>query len=383
MNNSMNATRGKNLLIIGNPHSDSSTKAFLGKILAILAPLSKDIYIICGDNPKYYPNCHWIEIDKSEKKKLKRIGSYISYQLNIALELIYHIKRIDIIIFLPSILVLPVLIAKFNSIPTIIYAGGSASNNIKFKGKSAWLSASFVIIKILETITFCLSNMIIIESESSLEFEGLKRYEHKVATCGIFVDIKKFYSYKNLNDRSNNVGYIGALTEIKGVLNLIKAIPIILRKRNDIRFLIGGGGNMYREIEKYIDDEQLGDFVTIFEWIPHAEVPCFLNELKLIVLPSLTEGLPNIILEAMACSTPVLATSVGAIPDIIKDGETGFIMEINSPEGIAKDIIRALDHSDLEKIADNAKVVIEQEFTYDASSSRWNELINNISKRDI
>jgi len=103
-----------------------------------------------------------------------------------------------------------------------------------------------------------------------------------------------------------------------------------------------------------------------------------LNELKLVVLPSFTEGLPNIMLEAMACGTPVLATSVGAISDVIKDGETGFIMENNSPEHIARNVIRILEQPDLDKIVENARALVEQEFTYKAVVKRYKKILSEL-----
>ena len=104
----------------------------------------------------------------------------------------------------------------------------------------------------------------------------------------------------------------------------------------------------------------------------------YLNELKLLVLPSYTEGLPNIMLEAMACGTPVLATPVGAIPDVIKDGETGFIMENNSPERIAENVIRALNDSNLDIIVKNARELVEKDFTYEAAVERYRKILGSI-----
>ena len=74
---------------------------------------------------------------------------------------------------------------------------------------------------------------------------------------------------------------------------------------------------MKDNIEAYLVKNNLSDTVKLTGWIPHGELPKYLNELKLLVVPSYTEGLPNIVLEAMACGTPILETSVGGIPDFI------------------------------------------------------------------
>ena len=106
----------------------------------------------------------------------------------------------------------------------------------------------------------------------------------------------------------------------------------------------------------------------------------YLNELKLLILPSYTEGLPNIMLEAMACGTPVLATKVGAIPDIIKDGETGFFLEDNSPECIAKSILNILNMPDekLEQVSESARKFVEDEFTFEKVAARWGQILSNL-----
>jgi len=139
-----------------------------------------------------------------------------------------------------------------------------------------------------------------------------------------------------------------------------------------------GDGQLCDKIKKYLDENNLNDKIKLAGWIPHEELPDYLNELKLVVLPSYTEGLPNLMLEAMACDTPVLATPVGAIPDVIKDGETGFIMENNSPECIAENVMRALEHSDLERIVGDARALVGREFTYEVAVERYRKILEGI-----
>jgi glycosyltransferase involved in cell wall biosynthesis len=74
----------------------------------------------------------------------------------------------------------------------------------------------------------------------------------------------------------------------------------------------------------------------------------------------------------------VLATPVGAIPDVIIDGKTGFIMENNSPECIAENVIRALNSPDLERIAENGRRFVEENFTFEKVVENWRGILQDI-----
>ena len=75
---------------------------------------------------------------------------------------------------------------------------------------------------------------------------------------------------------------------------------------------------------------------------------------------------------------PVLAMPVGAIPDVIVDGRTGFIMENNTPECIAENVIRALNSPNLERIADAGKRYVEENFTFEKAVENWRSILEEI-----
>ena len=257
-------------------------------------------------------------------------------------------------------------------------AGGSDYKSSKAQNRFLSLA-----IKIMTEIYLALSDKIIAYSSNIIKDEKLQRYLYKILVAHRhFIDFDKFKMRQQLNDRDNLVGYIGRLSEEKGTLNFVKAIPDTLRGKNDANFLIVGDGHLdghlRYSIEEYLSEHNLNGKVKLTGWILHDNLPNYLHELKLVVLPSYTEGLPNIMLEAMACGTPVLATPVGAMPDFIKDGETGFIMENNSPECIANNVLRALSHPGLQQIANNGRALVEKEFTYEKAVEGYREILNKL-----
>jgi len=231
-------------------------------------------------------------------------------------------------------------------------------------------------------INLYLSSRIIAYSDGIVAERHMEKHRNKISIAQRhFLDFNRFRMQKPLRNRENLVAYVGRLSEGKGVPEFIEAIEGLSANHGNIRFLIGGDGPLRGWVEEYLDKANLNSRVKFAGWIPHDELPGYLNQVKLLVLPSYTEALPNIILEAMACGTPVLVTAVGAIPDIIKDGETGFIMEDNSPDCIAGNIIRALEHPSLEQIADKAHTLVEKEYTFEAAVERYQKILDTLANK--
>jgi glycosyltransferase involved in cell wall biosynthesis len=232
-------------------------------------------------------------------------------------------------------------------------------------------------VPVLETLGRRLCHRMIVYSPNLIKELRLEKYSHKTSIAHEhFLDFSKFRVDKPLNERENLVGYIARLSREKGTLNFMEAIPKVVETRHETTFLIGGDGPLRPQVEEYVNKSS--NKLKFVGWIPHDKLPSYLNELRLLVVPSYTETGPYIAFEAMACGTPILATPVGTMPDVIKDGETGFVMENNSPECIAKNIVRALNDPSLEQVARNARNLVEREFTFEKAVDSYKRILETL-----
>lgn len=126
---------------------------------------------------------------------------------------------------------------------------------------------------------------------------------------------------------------IGNLVEIKGHKYLIQAISKLSKENPDIYCIIIGKGNA-DILRKQISSLDLENHALIINGIPHDQVPRWLNACDLFVLPSLNEGSPTVIPEAWGCGKPVIASSVGGIPELFQDAHVGILIPPASSEKI-------------------------------------------------
>ncbi|MBT9145869.1 MAG: Alpha-D-kanosaminyltransferase [candidate division WS2 bacterium] len=358
------------------------------RFVQVLEPIVDELVLITGNYPEkdvFSSKIKLINIIKAQSRKqslLVEIPKFALRQLRMAYHLAKNMSQARIVIFFleGGTLLLPMLVARLAHKKTIIVVTYSASQIARQvnQGSKAQLLLP-VVMSLIERLNYQLAQKLVVYSPNIVSCLGLEKYRNKILlTHEYFLDFDKFNVQKQLNDRDNLVGYIGRISEEKGVMNFVKAIPEILKERNEVKFLVGGHGRLIDEIEKYLSQQNLNDKVKLMGWIPHDELSNYLNELKLLVIPSYTETGPYIAFEAGACGTPILGTPVGLMSDVIKDGQTGFIMKDNSPECIARNIIRALEHPNLEEIAQNARGLMESDFTYEKAVERYRKILENI-----
>lgn len=372
-------TREPNICIITTPRPMAAVVP-LSNLVDIMYLLSNELHLITGnDGDKIRRineiHCHSIH-HEPKPQTIIRILNCIYLHLRISYSIL-KLKNVGIWIFyMGEGLLLPIFILRLLGKPIILCLAASSPKMID-SGKN--INRVDKITKFLEITNYRLSNKIVLYSPNLIKEWNLEKYNTKILIAHEhFLDFNAFKIKKKLNERENLIGYIGRLSEEKGILNFIKAIPIILETGKDIKFFLGGDGQLKNYIMKYLEENKLNNKIKLVGWIPHKDLINYLNELKLIVLPSYTEGLPNIMLEAMACGTPILASSVGAIPDVIKDGTNGFIMENNSPECISRNVIRALDHPNSVVIAKNANEYVKKKFTYDNAIEKYRKILTQL-----
>ena len=173
------------------------------------------------------------------------------------------------------------------------------------------------------------------------------------------VDTDKFNPFINGDDIKKEfgivsdeivIGIIGQLYSNKGQKTFIEAAHIVLKKYPKTKFLIVGGAKkkIYKaRLIKLIDNLNLRGKI-IFTG-RRDDIPQILSILDIFALPTLNEGFARVIIEAMACAKPVIATSVGGNNEAVIDGKTGFIIPMNSPDILAQKIIELIENENLRK----------------------------------
>lgn len=141
------------------------------------------------------------------------------------------------------------------------------------------------------------------------------------------------------------VGTVARLHPRKGHHTLIRAAATIHGTHPDVRFLIVGDGPARADLEGLA--QELGVAGVVVFAGESGNVPELLALMRVSVLASLTESLPNAILEAMACALPVVATNVGGVPELVTDGETGYLVPTENPDALADRILKILDNPGL------------------------------------
>jgi glycosyltransferase involved in cell wall biosynthesis len=136
--------------------------------------------------------------------------------------------------------------------------------------------------------------------------------------------------------------FVGNLKKDKGVMELLLAFNTLSREFGTYQLIIAGSGAMQDDMQNYVNTKGLCHRVQMLGNVAHAQLPALMQHADLLVLPSYHEGVPNVILESMASGTPVVATDVGGIAEIVRPDVSGLLVAAAEPMQLAEAIRTAL-----------------------------------------
>lgn len=165
--------------------------------------------------------------------------------------------------------------------------------------------------------------------------------------------------------------YVGSLLPIKGIKYLIKAMKILHSKYPDLHLTIIGDGDDRRNLELMVHEYALIQNISFVGKVSHKDIPQWLCKNDIFVLPSNSEGVPNVLLEAMAVGLPIIATNVGGIPDIIINKRNGYLVEPESPQEIAEKIQYLISNPQMRKIISKNNKIDIQKYS-------WNNIVQTL-----
>ena len=188
------------------------------------------------------------------------------------------------------------------------------------------------------------------------------------------IDLNKF-NFFNKDKSSNELSFlsVGRFNKQKDYPNLFQAISILKNTINkEVKFYIAGDGELRPQLEQLIVDLGISDYVVLLG--KRSDIPTLLNKADYFVLSSRHEGLPTVVIEAMACHTFVIATDCGGSAEIM--GNTGILVPPQNSEALAQALKEAVGRTPLEIQENNfkARQRVEELFSLEKSVQNWLKL---------
>lgn len=218
--------------------------------------------------------------------------------------------------------------------------------------------------------------VICVSEEISKELRGAGLSPTKVRIIGNGVDIDVFNNAAPAADIVRHkaervgVGIVSRLVERKGHRELLQTANLILRRYPQTMYFVVGDGPLRHDLERLATEYGITSSVVFTG--KRTDMPNVYSSLDIVVLPSHAEGLPMVVMEAMAAGKPVVASNVGGIPELIHDGRTGLLVEPGNHVSLRDSMLRLLEHSCFrERLGENGQALVRQSFSLAAMGGSY------------
>ncbi len=175
----------------------------------------------------------------------------------------------------------------------------------------------------------------------------------------------------------NVVGVVGRLVPIKGHKYLVTAAKKIIEKSRNTVFVFVGDGHLQSELEEQAESIGIRNNIIFTGW--RKNVPEIICLFDMLVLPSLNEGMGRVLIEGMALGKPIVASNVGGIINIVKNGENGILLPPKDPNALEDAILQLINNRDLaEKMGKKGRAMVLPEFSSSFMAKRTDDLYQSL-----
>lgn len=158
--------------------------------------------------------------------------------------------------------------------------------------------------------------------------------------------------------------YVGRLAWNKGLPDLINCLPNVIKSVPNAKLVLCGRGKMEQVLRDQVTSMGLQESVKFVGLVPGGDLPLYYAASDLFVLPSSLEPFGLVLLEAMSMCKPVIATRVGGIPEVVKDGENGLLVPPHDTKSLSNAVLRLVADEPLRsRLARNGRATVESRFT--------------------
>jgi len=181
-----------------------------------------------------------------------------------------------------------------------------------------------------------------------------------------------------IRDDQPVISIVGRLSLEKGHETFLQAASSIAKSHPDLRCLIVGDGPLEHTLRQRV--QELGLTAQVVFTGHRSQLADIYAATDVLVISSLTEGIPNVLLEAFAHGKPAVATSVGGVPEVLEEGRTGWLVDVGDHQAIARHVVRLLDAPELRaKMGATARATIEQQFSFESRTKALETLYDRIT----
>ena len=245
--------------------------------------------------------------------------------------------------------------------------------NDLFIGKSVLKNADQILTVSKETMKYVLK-VGADKSKVSVIYNGVD------TNC--FQALKKEESRKKLDlpEKRKIIFSVRRLVYKNGLDTLIESAYLATQKNPNILFIVAGKGPNKKLIEERVKEMKIENNIKLTGYVPDELLPVYYNAADCFILPSASgEGLPLVLLEAMSCGLPVIATTVGGTPEIIEHMKNGILIPPRNPQAMTKAVSKLLAEDELGKnIGEEAKRKIEQQFSWEGNVRKLKNIYSEL-----